>query len=70
MQLVIPYQQPNLITVSDTTAPRNIAPANITTTTDSDTCVATTVDLGLPTSGDNCTLILLPMMLQQVFQQE
>ena len=45
-----------LITVSDTTAPRNIAPANITTTTDSDTCVATTVDLGLPTSGDNCTV--------------
>jgi gliding motility-associated-like protein len=45
-----------LITVSDTTAPLNIAPANITTTTESDTCVATTVDLGLPTSGDNCTV--------------
>ena len=45
-----------LITVSDTTAPLNIAPASITTTTDGDSCLATTVALGLPISGDNCTV--------------
>ena len=45
-----------LVTVSDTTAPLNTAPADITTTTDANSCVATGIALGLPTSSDNCTV--------------
>ncbi|MDA7777916.1 gliding motility-associated C-terminal domain-containing protein [Flavobacteriaceae bacterium] len=43
------------ITVSDTIAPRNIAPTDIVTSTYSNSCDVT-VDLGVPTSGDNCSV--------------
>ena len=43
-----------LITVSDTIAPVNTPPVNLTIATDSDSCVATGVSLGTPTSSDNC----------------
>ncbi len=45
-----------LVTVSDTTAPINVAPADIITSTSSNSCVATGIDLGLPTSSDNCSV--------------
>ena len=43
-----------LVTVSDTLAPTNIAPSNISVATDSDSCIATGVALGIPTYSDNC----------------
>ena len=43
-----------LVTVSDTIAPLNTPPVNLTIATDSDSCVATGVSLGSPTSSDNC----------------
>ena len=43
-----------LVTVSDTIAPVNSAPVNLSIATDSDSCVATGVSLGTPTSSDNC----------------
>ena len=43
-----------LVKVSDTILPTNTPPANLSLTTDSDSCVATSVDLGVPTSNDNC----------------
>lgn len=45
-----------LITVSDTIAPLNTPPANVTVTTDLNLCTASGVALGLPTTGDNCTV--------------
>lgn len=43
-----------LVTVSDTIAPQNIAPASVSVTTDVGSCEATGVVLGVPTSSDNC----------------
>ena len=43
-----------LVTVSDTLAPTNIAPSNISVATDSGSCIATGVALGIPTNSDNC----------------
>ncbi len=45
-----------LITVSDTIAPLNTAPADVTVTTDLDACTASGVALGAPITGDNCTI--------------
>jgi len=45
-----------LITVSDTLAPLNTAPADVTITTDLDACTASGVALGAPITGDNCTI--------------
>ena len=45
-----------LVTVSDTTAPVNIAPSDITTSTSSNSCDATNIVLGTPTTSDNCTV--------------
>ena len=45
-----------LITVSDTTAPVNIAPLNIVTSTTSSSCNAINVNLGTPVTSDNCTI--------------
>ena len=43
-----------LITVSDTLAPTNTPPANISLTTDSGSCFASGITLGVPTTSDNC----------------
>ena len=43
-----------LVTVSDTIAPQNLAPASVSVTTDVGSCEATGVALGVPTSSDNC----------------
>ena len=45
-----------LITVSDTLAPINIAPATVSVSTDTGSCNAalTGINLGLPTTSDNC----------------
>ena len=45
-----------LITVSDTLAPLNTAPADVTVTTDLDSCTTSGVALGAPITGDNCTI--------------
>ena len=45
-----------LITVSDTIAPSNTAPADITVNTDLNLCTASGVVLGVPVTGDNCTV--------------
>ena len=45
-----------LITVSDTIAPLNTAPPNITVATDLNSCTASGVVLGVPVTGDNCTV--------------
>ena len=45
-----------LVTVSDTIAPLNTAPADVTVTTDLDACTASGVALGAPITGDNCTI--------------
>jgi gliding motility-associated-like protein len=43
------------VTVNDTQNPSITVPANVITSTDADSCVATGVILGLPTVIDNCT---------------
>jgi gliding motility-associated-like protein len=43
-----------LVTVSDTIAPQNIAPSNVSVTTDPNACTASNVALGLPVNSDNC----------------
>ena len=45
-----------LVTVSDTTAPVNIAPSDITTSTSINSCNAQNIVLGSPTFSDNCTV--------------
>ena len=45
-----------LVTVSDTVAPLNAAPADIIVNTDLNECTASGVVLGLPISSDNCTV--------------
>ena len=45
-----------LITVSDTIVPLNNAPADITVNTDLNLCTASGVVLGVPVTGDNCTV--------------
>lgn len=45
-----------LITVSDTLAPLNTAPADVTVTTDLDSCTASGVALGVPIAEDNCSI--------------
>ena len=45
-----------LVTVSDTIAPLNTAPVDITVTTDLNSCTASGVALGVPVTGDNCTV--------------
>ena len=45
-----------LITVSDTIAPLNNAPADVTVNTDLNLCTASGVVLGVPITGDNCTV--------------
>ena len=42
------------VTVSDTTAPVNIAPSDIAVSTSSNSCDATNIVLGTPTTSDNC----------------
>ncbi|MFQ3340476.1 MAG: gliding motility-associated-like protein, partial [Flavobacteriaceae bacterium] len=43
-----------LVTVSDTIAPINTPPVSLSIATDSNSCVATGVSLGTPSSSDNC----------------
>jgi hypothetical protein len=43
-----------IVTVSDTEAPTITAPAAVSTTADAGACEATGVDLGSPTTADNC----------------
>ena len=45
-----------LVTVSDTIAPLNNAPADVTVNTDLNLCTASGVVLGVPVTGDNCTV--------------
>jgi len=45
-----------LVTVSDTVAPLNNAPADVTINTDLNLCTASGVVLGVPITGDNCTV--------------
>ena len=45
-----------LITVSDTIAPLNNAPEDLTVNTDLNLCTASGVVLGVPTTGDNCSV--------------
>jgi len=45
-----------MVTVSDTIAPLNTAPADVTVTTDLDSCTASGIALGAPITGDNCTI--------------
>ncbi len=45
-----------LVTVSDTIAPINNAPADVTVNTDLNLCTASGVVLGVPITGDNCTV--------------
>ena len=45
-----------LVTVSDTIAPLNNAPADVTVNTDLNLCTASGVVLGVPITGDNCTV--------------
>jgi hypothetical protein len=44
------------VTVNDTENPTIVAPAGFTVGTDSNSCVATGVALGTPTTGDNCSV--------------
>ena len=44
------------VTVNDTQNPTITAPAGFTVGTDSNSCVATGVSLGTPTTGDNCAV--------------
>jgi hypothetical protein len=44
------------VTVNDTENPTITAPSGFTVGTDSNSCVATGVSLGSPTTGDNCTV--------------
>ena len=45
-----------LVTVSDTIAPINTAPLDVTVNTDLNLCTASGVVLGVPVTGDNCTV--------------
>lgn len=48
-----------LVTVSDTIAPINNAPADVTVNTDLNLCTASGVVLGVPITGDNCTVAVV-----------
>jgi len=44
-----------IVTVNDTQKPSIICPSNVTVSADVNSCVATGVTLGTPTTSDNCT---------------
>src|SRR5262249_35494486 len=49
---------PNFVVVSDTSAPSLLSPVDVSVNSSPGLCLATNVDLGLPTVSDNCAIAM------------